>query len=200
MNPATSRIALIHALEESVKPARAAFAELWPEAHAFDLLETSLATDLAHRGTLDAVMMNRFQSLAGYAAGTAGVGGRTLGILFTCSAFGPAIDAVKARLSIPVLRPNEAAFEAALQCGDRLGLVVTFGPSQAALEAELRAMAAAKGREIVVESVTAEGALAALKQGDGPDTTGSPPPPLPGSVPSTWSSSASFRWPAPATP
>ena len=47
ISEAAPRIALIHALEESVLPARAAFAAHWPEAHAFDLLDTSLATDLA---------------------------------------------------------------------------------------------------------------------------------------------------------
>ena len=37
------RIALIHALEESVLPARAAFDAEWPEAFCFDLLDASLA-------------------------------------------------------------------------------------------------------------------------------------------------------------
>ena len=107
---AIARIALIHALEESVGPAREAFARHWPEAFAFDLLDTSLAIDRAEAGRLNDDMMARFLSLANYAAAHAGKGGRTAGILFTCSAFGPAIDAVKARAGIPVLRPNEAAF------------------------------------------------------------------------------------------
>lgn len=161
------RIALIHALEESVQPARQAFARHWPEAFAFDLVDTSLAIDRADAGRLDASMMSRFRALADYAATHAGRGGRAAGILFTCSAFGPAIDAVKASLPIPVLRPNESAFEAALQKGDRLGLVVSFEPSRLALENELRAMAAASGRTVSVRSVTAVGALEALKAGDG---------------------------------
>lgn len=99
------RIALIHALEESIGPARMAFRELWPEAYCFDLLDTALAVDLAHNGILDGAMIKRFQGLAEYASSTTGVGGVAAGILFTCSAFGPAIDAVKAKSSIPVLRP-----------------------------------------------------------------------------------------------
>ncbi|MDV6330965.1 aspartate/glutamate racemase family protein [Asticcacaulis sp. 201] len=160
------RIALIHALEESVLPIREAFARLWPEAYTFDLLDTSLAVDLAHTGTLDRAMMDRFQILADYALASEGKGGRTQGILFTCSAFGPAIDAVKARLPVPVLRPNESAFEAALEAGDRIGLIVTFGPSLAALKRELVDMAKARGRSLEVNAVLAEGALAALKAGD----------------------------------
>ncbi|ESQ82264.1 hypothetical protein AEAC466_18125 [Asticcacaulis sp. AC466] len=160
------RIALIHALEESVLPIRAAFANLWPEAYTFDLLDTSLAVDLAHAGKLDDAMMTRFQTLADYALASEGKGGRTQGILFTCSAFGPAIEAVKARVSVPVLRPNEAAFEAALELGNRIGLVVTFAPSLDALKRELLDMAAVRGRKIDVHAVLADGALAALKSGD----------------------------------
>jgi hypothetical protein len=96
----STRIALIHALDESLLPARAAFAADWPQATCFDLLDTSLAVDLADAGRLDESLMERFQVLAGYAAGYEGRAGRTQAILFTCSAFGPAIDAVKARLAL----------------------------------------------------------------------------------------------------
>jgi Asp/Glu/hydantoin racemase len=162
-----ARIALIHAFEESVRPAREAFAHYWPEAFAFDLLDTSLAIDRAEAGRLDDDMMARFRALADYVATNAGKGGRTAGILFTCSAFGPAIDAVKARVTIPVLRPSEAAFEAALSMGDKLGLVVSFEPSRASLEEELRAIAKERGRDVSIRTEAAAGALEALKAGDG---------------------------------
>lgn len=161
---ATPRIALIHALEESVLPARAAFAAQWPQAKPFDLLDTSLAVDLAARGSLDDAMTERFLTLARYAAATEGTNGPARAILFTCSAFGPAIDAVKRTLPIPVLRPNESAFAEALAGGGRIGLVVTFAPSLAPLTRELEEMA---GRPVEVTGVVVEGALAALKAGDG---------------------------------
>jgi len=160
------RIALIHALEESVLPARTAFAAHWPQAWCFDLLDTSLAVDLGAAGGLDAAMMERFERLADYATGFPGKGGRTQAILFTCSAFGPAIDAVKTRLSVPVLRPNEAAFEEALELGSSFAILVTFGPSREPLAAELHAMAAARGRRITVKTILVDGALAALQAGD----------------------------------
>ncbi len=111
-------------------------------------------------------MTARFRTLADHAATNAGKGGRTAGILFSCSAFGPAIDAVKARVTIPVLRPNEAAFEAALSMGDKLGLVVSFAPSRASLEEELRAMANERHRDVTIRTAVAAGALEALKAGD----------------------------------
>ncbi|MDG3580295.1 MULTISPECIES: aspartate/glutamate racemase family protein [Rhizobiaceae] len=163
----TARIALIHALEESVLPARAAFRQLWPEALCFDLLDTSLSKDLAFRGELDEAMIARFHCLADYASSSMGEGGSAAGLLFTCSAFAPAIDSVKQRLAIPVLRPNEAAFEAALDHGGRIGLVVSFEPSLASLSDELAAMAHQRGRTVSIKATVAEGALGALKQGDG---------------------------------
>lgn len=160
------RIALIHALAESVAPAQAAFRDHWPAAYPFDLLDSALAVDLAESGRLDAPMMERFQTLADYAAGTVGKAGATAGILFTCSAFGPAIDQVKKRLSIPVLRPNESAFDAALDKGGRIGIVVSFGPSAPSLHSELLSMAADRGQAVQADVAVAEGALAALKAGD----------------------------------
>lgn len=161
------RIALIHALEESVAPARTAFAGEWPEAYCYDLLDTSLAVDRAQAGRLDDAMTARFRALADYAASTSGVGGRTAAILFTCSAFGPAIDAAKVTTGIPVLRPNEAAFSEAFGLGSRILLAVTFEPSRDSLKAELEAMARLAGRSVTVETVLIEGGLAALKAGDG---------------------------------
>lgn len=160
------RIALIHALEESVLPARQAFAEAWPGAFCFDLLDTSLAIDLAAAGCLDESMMARFETLARYSLAHQGKAGATKAILFTCSAFGPAIDALKPLLPVPVLRPNEAAFEQALEEGARIGLCVTFGPSLASLRDELLSMARQRNKEIEVVPILVEGALEALKSGD----------------------------------
>jgi hypothetical protein len=58
-----------------------------------NLLDDSLSADLARSaGGLDARMTARFVALAAYAIGTG-----AQGILFTCSAFGPCIDAVGAQ-------------------------------------------------------------------------------------------------------
>jgi len=158
------RIALIHALRESLQPIWTAFGELWPEAEYFNLLDDSLAVDRERDGELTAEIKRKFLTLGRYAAGSTSGDRETKAILFTCSAFGPAIDAVKRDLKIPVLRPNEAAFEAALALGNRIGLVVTFGPSLTSLSAELKSMA--PGRDIHVEGRLVEGALAALQGGD----------------------------------
>lgn len=165
MTVSGARIALIHALEASMEPARRAFAHRWPEAECFDLLDSSLAPDLAAAGRSTGAIDARISALAHYAASTKGRCGRTAGILFTCSAFGAAIDAVKTQLPIPVLRPNEALFSRAVVEGRRIGMIVTFEPSLAALSEEMAHAANHAGREVSLVAHHAKGALAALQAG-----------------------------------
>ncbi len=161
---AAPRIALIHALEESVLPARTAFAAHWPEAKP-STCSTPRSPPISRRaGASTMAMTERFLTLGRYAAATEATSGPARAILFTCSAFGPAIDAVKRALPIPVLRPNESAFAEALALGGRIGLMVTFAPSLPSLTQEIREMA---GGPVEVTGVMVEGALAALKAGDG---------------------------------
>ena len=156
------RVALIHALAHSVAPINAEFDRAWPECERMNLLDNSLSADLARSAAgLDARMTGRFLALVGYAL-DAGADG----ILFTCSAFGPCIDAVAARWpGVPVLKPNEAMIEEAVRRaraaprGGRIGLVATFAPTLASMPAEFPA-------GVVVVPVLAEGALAALDRGD----------------------------------
>src|SRR3978361_427583 len=104
------RITLIHAMAASVPPIEAAFRRLWPEATLMNLLDDSLAGDLARDGMLTPAMTGRFLALARYATTTGADA-----VLFTCSAFGPCSDACAREFpAIPVLKPNEAMIEEAV--------------------------------------------------------------------------------------
>src|SRR3569833_2863393 len=129
------RIALIHALKHSNAPIEAAFATAWPQARLMNLLDDSLSADLARDGVLNDAMTDRFLALGDYAAATG-----ANGILFTCSAFGPCIEAVaRAHAPIPVLKPNEAMIERAVTMGRRIGLLSTFPPTLVSLPPEFPA-------------------------------------------------------------
>ena len=158
------RIALIHALRHSPPPIEAAFARLWPEATLMNLLDDSLSADLAREGELTPRMTERFLTLARYARGTGAEG-----ILFTCSAFGPCIEAVAADAApMPVLKPNEAMIEEAVAEARRLaapgtrpriGLLATF-------QQTLETMPPEFPDDVTVVPQHAAGALAALDRGD----------------------------------
>lgn len=148
------RIALIHALKHSPPPIEAAFAQLWPEPQLMNLLDDSLSGDLARDGVLTPAMTERFLQLGRYAAATGADA-----ILFTCSAFGPCIEAVARDLTIPVLKPNEAMIEEAVATGGTVGLMATFAPTLASMPAEFP-------QTVRIKPCLIEGALAALDRGD----------------------------------
>jgi Asp/Glu/hydantoin racemase len=152
------RIALIHAVTVAMAPVHEAFRQLWPEAEPVDILDTSLSRDRERDGKLTRAMVDRFLLLAKYAEEHGAAG-----ILFTCSAFGEAIEAAADQARVPVLKPNEAMFEAALATGKRLGMLATFEPSVAGMEAEFRDLA---GNRAALSSFCVPGAMKALQAGD----------------------------------
>lgn len=159
------RIALIHATSLAVEPIQAAFARHWPGARRMNVLDDSLSADRAEAGQLTDAMVQRFITLAQYAQGAG-----CSGILFTCSAFGPAIEAAARATGLPTLKPNEAMFAQALATPARsgalkLGLVATFQASIASMTEELQAMAARSGIAIALRSVFVPQAMDDLAQG-----------------------------------
>lgn len=155
------RIALIHATVVSMDPTEKAFADLWPPADTFHLLDSSLSTDRAAAGTLTDDLSKRIIGMAEYAAAR-----NVDGILYCCSAFGPAIEAAANASPVPVLKPNEAMFESALDIGGELVMLVTFKDSIASMEREFADMKAARGSDATLRSVLVEGAREAIDRGD----------------------------------
>ena len=152
------RIALIHALRQSPPPIEAAFARQWPDAELRNILDDSLSADLARQGALTPAMTERFLTLGRYAV-SSGVDA----ILFTCSAVGPCIEAVREDVApLPVRKPYEGMIADAVAHGGRIGLISTFGPTLDSMPAEFP-----PGTDIVPS--LAEGALAAFDGGD-PET------------------------------
>ncbi|MBK6008826.1 arylsulfatase [Ramlibacter ginsenosidimutans] len=163
------RIALIHATALAVEPIRAAFERHWPQARRMNLLDDSLSVDRAEAGALTPAMVQRFVDLAQYAQRTG-----CDGILFTCSAFGPAIEAAARATGVPTLKPNEAMFEQALAQDSgggvlKLGLLATFRASIASMAEELEALASGRGRAIALRSVFVPEAMDDLAQGRAAD-------------------------------
>jgi hypothetical protein len=160
------RIALIHALAHSVAPINDAMERAWPEAVRMNLLDDSLSADLKRSSEggeqgLNEAMYRRFEALAAYAEDT---GAQAL--LFTCSAFGPCIEAVAARRpAMPVLKPNEAMVGDAVSVvsaaqGGRIGLIASFAPTLASMPAEFP-----PGVDLVT-TLSAD-AMEALNRGEG---------------------------------
>ena len=156
------RISLIHAVPVAIDPVVETFQLEWPEAEVYSLLENSLPNALQNTGKIDNAMIKRFTRLADYAADTGADG-----ILFTCSAFGIAIEAAAAaHAPLPVLKPNEAMFEEAMSMGSRIGMIATFQPSIPSMAQEFDEMAAAARSLAKLETTSVPEAMTALLDGD----------------------------------
>jgi Asp/Glu/hydantoin racemase len=156
------RIALVHAMPIAIDPVATVFREMWPQAKTTNLLEDSLASDLAAAGSITPAIVERIVSLARY--------GERCGadaVLFTCSAFGTAIEAAKKEVRVPVLKPNEAMIEDAIAAGSNLALLTTFEPSIPSLKRELEELASGRGIQLKLKTRTVPAAITALLEGQG---------------------------------
>jgi Asp/Glu/hydantoin racemase len=158
MNP---RIVLLHATPVAMQPVQTAFSKLWPEAETVNLLDDGLSIDRAREDDLSDAMIDRFVDFGQY--------GRRMGaagILITCSAFGPAIDKLAKSVPIPVLKPNEAMFQAAIERGSRIGMLATFAPSVSTMTEEFEEYLERAGRKATLTTIVVDDAIRLLKGGD----------------------------------
>ncbi len=144
-----------------MEPIESAAARLWPEARTISILVEGLSADRMESVELSPALIQRIVDLGRYAEAEG-----SDGILFTCSAFGAAVDQAGSVVAVPVIRPNEAMFEAAFSCGRRVLKFHTFPPAARGMEREFREAAAAAGNDAHLSSVYRAGALEARKSGD----------------------------------
>lgn len=161
MTVASPRIAIIHAVVPAMQPIEMAFKRHWPHALRANLLDDTLAPDLERDGKLTDAMRARIKRLADHA-----VAAGAHGIIYSCSAFGEAIAAAAAGTAIPVLKPNEPMFEAAIAAGRRIGMIATFAPAVQSMEDEFRGLARKVASAAKLETICVPEAMAAARAGD----------------------------------
>jgi aspartate/glutamate racemase len=155
------RIALIHATPIAVDPIRLAFEAGWSDAETVDIMDYSLSPDRAAVPDINEALTDRIITLARYA--------RTIGsdgILFTCSAYGSAIEKAASLLDIPVLKPNEAMFEGAMDRGTNIAMIATFPPARETMEDEFAEEARHRSDAARLTTFVVEPAIVALRGGD----------------------------------
>ncbi len=154
-------IVLFSVHKDAMDAAVRAFAADWPEARISNLLDDGLFTWVREAGGVVPEMYDVFRTLTRYM-----VSRGADGILFTCSAFRECIDTCIAEFDVPILKPNDAMIEQALAAGSRIAVMATVGPTIPSISAEIRQMAAARGRTVELVPYVVEGAFDALAGGD----------------------------------
>lgn len=158
---ARPRIVLLHATPVAIEPIAEAFRTGWPEAETVNLLDDSLSGDRARNAELTPEMIKRFVAFGRYAHRIGADG-----ILATCSAFGPAIEQLAREVPVPVLKPNEAMFRAAIRKGRKIGMLATFAPAVPTMTEEFAEFVAETGAEASLETIIVNSAIERLRAGD----------------------------------
>ncbi|MBS27445.1 MAG: arylsulfatase [Alphaproteobacteria bacterium] len=156
------KIVLFHVHKDAMNAAVAAFEQDWPEARISNIVEDGLFDWVRETGGVVPEMYDAFQLLTGYA-----IDRGADGILYSCSAFRECIDACIETFDRPMLKPNEAMIEAALETGSRIAVIATVAPTIVSISAEIEEMARATGRQVELTPHFVEGAFDAMAAGDG---------------------------------
>lgn len=138
-----------------------AFGADWPQARISNLLDDSLFAWVRESGGVVPEMYDVFRNLTRHM-----IHRGADGILFTCSAFRQVIDACIAEFQLPILKPNDAMIDKALDAGSRIAVMATVGPTIPSISAEIEEMAAARGRKVELVPYVVDHAFDALARGD----------------------------------
>jgi Asp/Glu/hydantoin racemase len=87
-------------------------------------------------------------------------------VVVTCSSIGPAVDASRDFLDVPVLRIDEPMADEAVRLGTRIGVVATLSSTLEPTAELVRQRAREAGKEVEVTARVCVGAFEALQAGD----------------------------------
>src|SRR3954464_3755716 len=147
--------------KDAMDAAVRAFASDWPDARVSNLLDDSLFAWVREAGGVVPEMYDVFGNLTRHM-----IDRGADGILFTCSAFRQVIDACIREFEVPILKPNDAMVEKALDAGSQLAVMATVGPTIPSISVEIHEMAATRGQKVELVPVVVDHAFDALAGGD----------------------------------
>ncbi|MFE2282312.1 aspartate/glutamate racemase family protein [Streptomyces sp. NPDC059454] len=144
-------VAMIHAVPAAHRIAHEAFAQEFPQATVWNVLDDRLLVDANAADGLTDALRRRMLRLIGHV-----MDGGAQGLLLTCSSYGEVVDTARALWDVPVLKSDESMFKAAL-AGPyrRVAVVASVPPAVPAAVAQLEALVPAVRPDRPVDIVTA---------------------------------------------
>ena len=134
---------------------------LMPEVDIFNIVDESLIQNTIAANELTPATSKR---VAGHIQSAEEAGADV--ILVTCSSIGPAVEAARPFIGVPVLRIDEPMAEEAVRMGNRIGAIATLPTTLGPTTDLVRARAAAQGKTIDIVQHLCEGAFQAVASGD----------------------------------
>ena len=135
--------------------------ELVPEAEVFHIADETLLSNTRREGKLTPATKRR---VLGYVESAAEAGADL--VVVTCSSIGPAVDASRDFLDVPVLRIDEPMADEAVRIGSRIGVVATLSSTLEPTAELVRRRAREAGKDVEVTARVCDGAFEALQAGD----------------------------------
>jgi Asp/Glu/hydantoin racemase len=132
-----------------------------PDVEVFNIVDESLLKNTIAEQKLTPTTYRR---LAGYLESAEAAGADA--ILVTCSSIGPAVDAARPLVNVPVLRIDQAMADEAVRMGTRIGVIATLSTTLAPTAALIQASATAQGKAIELVTHLCTGAFDAVISGD----------------------------------
>jgi hypothetical protein len=162
MHPSRPVVAVIHANPATMQPVVSAFAERFPGADLWHLLDDRLVTDAERAGGLTPELRDRMTTLIEYAVAN---GARA--VQLACSMYGPAAADASQRHPIPVLASDQAMFdEVARTRRARVAILASLHPAAKDSAERLAAALAEQGQHPIIDTLVVEEAMDAAKAGD----------------------------------
>jgi len=156
----TPVVAVINASAATMSPVSSAFAEGFPSADVWHLLDDRLVRDAERQGGLTGPLRERMTSLIGYA-----VDAGADAVQLACSMYGPVAGAVSH--PVPVLASDQAMFDEVGRLGvSRVTVLASLEPAAKDSRERLRAKLTASGLDTTVATVVVAAAKEASDAGD----------------------------------
>lgn len=131
------------------------------EVEFLNYLDSGLIEQVNREGTISEASMDRMKSMLKNARAD-----NVDGILLTCTAFSPYADALSDEFGIPVIPPDSAMIEQALDSGKRTAILYTFPSTRQSTQNFISSIESRREKKLDYDLVFIEGAFDELQKGN----------------------------------
>lgn len=156
------KAAFFHTVLATPAPMKAAFHERFPDAELITMVDDSVLPEVLANGNLPTPAI--VKRLADYASIAAQQGAGVF--VCMCTTLGIAVREAQKAVSIPMLTIDGPMLRQAVETGKKIGMLITFPPTERTSKAAALAFAADAGRDVTVDVIVVDGARDALNAGD----------------------------------